>query len=122
MSRLWMRSFWALVAVSVGMCVASAAQAQGPGGFFGGGGGSTLFMLREEAVQKELELVPDQVEKLTKLGEKMREDMQAMFTGGRNQSQEERDAQSLHCSARQNRPRHKRRTSGSDARPLRRDR
>lgn len=50
------------------LCFASLAEAQpgrGPGGFGGGGGISRLALLRIEAVQKELELVPKQIEDLT---------------------------------------------------------
>ena len=63
----------------------------GGGGFFSGGfGGAEL--LRSDEVRKELELVDEQIEKLEKLGEEMRNEMREMFSGMRDLSQEERQA------------------------------
>jgi Spy/CpxP family protein refolding chaperone len=85
--------------VCVALTITSAAVAQdqdgqrrgrgpGGGGGFGDFGGASL--LRNEAVQKELELVDDQKAKLTKLGEGMRAEFTEMFQGMRDLSSEER--------------------------------
>ena len=82
--------------VCVALSITTAAVAQGPGqrrgpgsgGGFGDFGGTSL--LRNEAVQKELELVDEQMEKLTKLGEEMRAEFGEMFKGMRDLSSEER--------------------------------
>lgn len=69
----------------------------GPGGFgfFGGGPGGGAgamggMLLGNEKVQKELELLPDQIEKLTKLRDGQQEKMREMFSGFRDLSEEER--------------------------------
>lgn len=63
-----------------------------PGGFGGGGGGLVGVLSREE-VRKELELLPDQVEDLQKLGEGRRGRMGEMFSGLRDiEDREERMA------------------------------
>jgi Spy/CpxP family protein refolding chaperone len=66
----------------------------GPGGFFGGGG--VLGLLQQQDVQKEIELSEDQQAQLQTLGETIRDDirnqMQDMFQGMRDLSDEERQA------------------------------
>ena len=60
------------------------ALAQGPvgrGGFIGGGDQS-LMLLGDENVQKELDIVDSQKEKLDALRQKIGEEMRAMFQGG----------------------------------------
>lgn len=87
-----MKAFWCgllifsfvLGAVSI----ASAQPGRGPGGF--GGFDSTLFLLRDESIRKELEIVPEQQEKLEALGEKMRDEMRDMFSGLRDLPEDER--------------------------------
>ena len=83
-----------LLVVSTMFCLAVTAHAQpgrGPGGFgFGGGFDSSLFLLRNDDVIKELEIVPEQQEKLQALGEKMRDEMREMFSGMRDLNEDER--------------------------------
>jgi Spy/CpxP family protein refolding chaperone len=62
---------------------------RGPGGPFGGE--NPLMLLRSEQVLKELEIVDEQKEKLRKLGEEVRDEMQKTFSGFRDLSREERD-------------------------------
>lgn len=59
----------------------------GPGGRFGGMMASPMMILRNEQIQKELEIVDDQLKDLEAIGEEMRES----FQGLRDLSQEERD-------------------------------
>ena len=89
-----MKSFWcSCLALSFVLGIASVASAQpgrGPGGF--GFGDSTSFLLRDDAVRKELEIVPGQIEKLEAAEEKMREQMRDMFSGLRDLPEEDRRA------------------------------
>jgi len=66
----------------------------GPGGFFGGGG--TLGLIQQQEVQQEIELSEDQEAELRTLGEEIRDqvrgEMQGMFEGMRDLSDEERQA------------------------------
>lgn len=67
----------------------------GPGGGFGGGfgGGSNLLdIVRRDDVVKELELVDDQVTKLTAIREKVNEETRGQFQGLRDLSEEDRRA------------------------------
>jgi Spy/CpxP family protein refolding chaperone len=64
------------------------ASAQGRGGF---GGGGDLMLLADENVQKDLEIVDSQKEKLTALRDKIGEEMRALFQGGGGGGQEARD-------------------------------
>jgi hypothetical protein len=72
----------------------------GFGGGFGGpggGGGGVAQLLQDESVRKELDLVDEQVSKLTDIAAKLREDVQASFQGidfgsFRDLSDEERNA------------------------------
>lgn len=81
----------------LGLAVSTAAFAQqgrgqggrggfGGGGFggFGGGGamGGSFALLQDENVKKELDLVDEQVSKITSLQEKLQEDLRSQFTGG----------------------------------------
>jgi hypothetical protein len=84
-----------LVALLATALVASPASAQpggrgGPGGWGGAGGmgGGLLGLLRIEAVQQELETLPDQLEKAAALGEELRGDRPA--GDWRNMSEEDR--------------------------------
>jgi Spy/CpxP family protein refolding chaperone len=55
----------------------------GRGGFGGGiGGGGDLMLLNDENVQKDLELLDTQKEKLTDLRERIGEEMRSLFQGG----------------------------------------
>lgn len=87
--------FSALVALS---CATVSAQppegGRRPGGFGGPGGGGAmdLMLLGNEKVQKELELVPDQVADLTKLREAQQGQFREMFSGFRDLNEEERRA------------------------------
>lgn len=78
-----------LFAVALTVAIGSTAFAQpGRGGF--GGFDSSLMLLMNQDVVKELELVPEQQEKLRALGEKARDDMRDMFSGLRDLNEEER--------------------------------
>jgi Spy/CpxP family protein refolding chaperone len=88
---------WMAVGVVVCLVAVDFAAAQGPGRGRGGpgggfGGGGSLGLLQSEAVQKELEMVPEQNEKIAKINEEMREQMREMFSGFRDLSDEERQA------------------------------
>lgn len=67
------------------------------GGFGGAGGGGTTGLLQDESVRKELDLVDEQITKLTDLATRLREDIQAQLQGVdfgsfRDLSEEERNA------------------------------
>lgn len=66
------------------------AQRGGPGGFGFGGGGGAIGLLENEDVRKELEIVDEQVDKLTELRDKLREEMRSQFQGFRDLSEDER--------------------------------
>ena len=96
----------------LGLAVSTAAFAQqsrgqggrggfGGGGFggFGGGGamGGSFALLQDENVKKELDLVDEQVSKITSLQEKLQEDLRSQFQGQdfssfRDLSEDERNA------------------------------
>ncbi len=75
-----------LIALTVVLCSSETAWAQpgrgGRGGFFGGQ--SALGLLANEKVQKELELVDDQIEVIQSLQQEQRASMQEMFSGMRD--------------------------------------
>jgi Spy/CpxP family protein refolding chaperone len=80
MYQRWFVYAATVVALSVSVQVASAQPGRGgPGGF---GGGGEMFLLNDENVQKDLEIVDSQKEKLEALQTKIREEMRAMFQGG----------------------------------------
>lgn len=86
-----------LVAVAMGsLILSSVAMAQpggGRGGFGGfGGGTSRTGLLGEEYIQKELELVPDQVEKIKAISTESQAETRKLFEGLRDLSDEERRA------------------------------
>lgn len=95
-----MRFLVALCCAAAVVFATSSAMAQGPGGRgpgggFGGpggpGGGGDLFgLLNNESVQKELEIVPSQLEDIRELGQEMRDSMRDIFQGMRNASEDER--------------------------------
>ncbi|MGO8691722.1 MAG: Spy/CpxP family protein refolding chaperone [Thermoguttaceae bacterium] len=64
-------------------------RGRGPGMMFPGGG--LLFLLRNESVQKDLQLTPEQIDKLKELGKTLREGLPERGAF-RNLSQEERRA------------------------------
>lgn len=83
---------WCGMAVLVGI-VGPAAIAQPPGGGGGGGFGGrfgggmgSMMILRNEQIQKELEIVDDQLQELEAIGEEMRDS----FQGFREMSEDER--------------------------------
>jgi Spy/CpxP family protein refolding chaperone len=64
------------------------------GGGFGGPGGDTgavFFLIQDENVRKDLELVEDQVTKIREIGRKMFEGGREQFQGLRDLSEEERE-------------------------------
>jgi Spy/CpxP family protein refolding chaperone len=90
MVRHWL---W-LCVLTLAVGVSGNVIAQGPPGGFGRGGGgfdSSLMLLRDENVIKELEIVEGQQEKLRALGDKAREEMGSLFSGMRDASPEERE-------------------------------
>jgi Spy/CpxP family protein refolding chaperone len=86
---------WCGVAVMVGI-MGPVAVAQPPGGGGGGGGPGfggrfgggmgSMMILRNEQIQKELEIVDDQLQELEAIGEEMRDS----FQGFRDMSEDER--------------------------------
>ena len=91
-----LRNFAIGLGIVAALAVAANLQAQGPGGPGGRGGmmggqrGSLLMLLQNEQVQKEIELVADQKEKVTALATETREAMLAKMGDMSNLSQEER--------------------------------
>jgi len=77
----------ALLIVTSASSIAYAQPAR-PGG--GGPFNSSLYLLRSESVREELDLVPEQEEKLREIGARMREKMREEFAGLRDLSAEER--------------------------------
>jgi Spy/CpxP family protein refolding chaperone len=89
------RSFVCLVG-AVALCMlpnlASAQPGRGGGGFGGGfGGGGDMFLLNDENVQKDLEILDSQKEKLASLRDKIGEEMRALFQGGNGGGQDARE-------------------------------
>jgi Spy/CpxP family protein refolding chaperone len=64
--------------------LALAQPGRGGGGFggFGGGGGGDMTLLNDENVQKDLELLDNQKEKLADLRDRIGEEMRSLFQGG----------------------------------------
>jgi Spy/CpxP family protein refolding chaperone len=58
------------------------------GGFFGG----PTMMLMDEQIRAEMEIVPEQHEKIKAVGEKFRNEMRDMWSGFRDLNEEEREA------------------------------
>ena len=83
----------AVFAAAIVAFVGSSAQAQrrGPRGGFGGPGGK-LMLLQNEEVQKELEIMPDQLKELEKLRDEMRNQMRDVFSGMRDLPEDQRRA------------------------------
>lgn len=79
------------IVCSVGIATAQPPGPGGPGGFggrgFGGMMANPMMIIRSEQIQKELEIVDDQLKELEAIGEDMRDS----FQGLRDLSQEERD-------------------------------
>ncbi len=67
---------------------ASAQPGGGRFGGFGGGAGGGLMLLNDENVQKDLEIVDSQKEKLQAVQEKIREEFRTMFQGGERPDRE----------------------------------
>lgn len=94
------RYFVSALILGVLVCSSAAFAQRGPGGRGRGGpgfggpgfGGGSMFMLMNEQIREELEIVPDQLEKLQKIGEQGREGMREMFSGMRDLNEEERRA------------------------------
>lgn len=90
------RNGWMMLLAGLAVALSSAssvfAQGRGPGGFGGfgfggrGGGAGGMMLLRSEAVQKDLGLSAEAVEKITKLAEEtqgqMRAEMEKLTGGG----------------------------------------
>jgi len=84
----------AVLVVSPAFAQGGRGGAGGRGGFGGGGGelGQMMFLLQDENVRKDLEIVDDQVEKMRDLQRKSFDGMRDMFTGLRDLSEDERNA------------------------------
>ena len=90
-----LRNFAIGLGVVAALAVAANLQAQGPGGrggMMGGQRGSLLMLLQNEQVQKEIELVADQKEKVTALNKETQDARAAARADMANLSQEERQA------------------------------
>ncbi len=84
-------AIFVVVAVIAAAVDSSAFAQRGRGGFMGRGGGGSMRILGNEAVQKELEMVDDQIEEVKKLEEKLREEFpRPDFGNFREMSEEER--------------------------------
>jgi Spy/CpxP family protein refolding chaperone len=79
MNQRWFVCLAGAVALSLLPSLASAQPGRG-GGAFGGGG--DMMLLNDENVQKDLEILDSQKEKLAALREKIGEEMRALFQGG----------------------------------------
>jgi Spy/CpxP family protein refolding chaperone len=79
MNQRWFVCLAGAVALSL---LPSLTFAQPGRGGFGGGGGGEMFLLNDENVQKDLEILDSQKEKITALREKITEEMRSMFQGG----------------------------------------
>ncbi len=96
-SLRWLACLVALAAVLLGSFSALAQRGR-PGGGFGGfggpGGGSPVGVLQQPSNVEELKLTDEQKEKITELGEKLREDthVREIFSKMRGASDEERTA------------------------------
>lgn len=85
MNQRWMVCLAGAVALCMLPSLASAQPGRGGGGGgFGGGfgGGGDIMLLNDENVQKDLEILDDQKEKLASLRDKIGEEMRSLFQGG----------------------------------------
>lgn len=80
----------ALTLGAVALLGATPAPAQGPRGGFGGGGGGGLMLLNNPGVREELKLTDEQVGKVTKSGQELREKYRDEFASLRDASSEDR--------------------------------
>ena len=80
----------AVLVVAANLQAQAPARGRGMGGMMGGAGGGMLMLLQNEQVQKEIELVADQKEKLTALNKETEDARPAQRAELRNLSQEER--------------------------------
>lgn len=94
-----LRNFAIGLGVVAALTIAANLHAQGPGGpggrggmMMGGQGGSLLMLLQNEQVQKEIELMADQKEKVTALNKETQDARAAARAEMANLSQEERQA------------------------------
>lgn len=93
---MFKRSLVAVLCTAAMLVFSSSSFAQGGRPPFGGGGpggemGAVFFLIQDENVRKDLELVEDQVTKLREIGRKSFEGMREMFSGFRDLSEEERE-------------------------------
>ncbi len=79
-----------IVATLVALLSADALAQPGGRGRGGFGGGGRLGMLNRDDVRRDLEIVPDQEDKLRELQEEMRDRMREQFEGMRDLSDDER--------------------------------
>src|SRR5688572_28730170 len=79
MNQRWLVCLACAVALCVLPSLASAQPGRGPGGL---GGGGDMFLLADENVQKDLEILDSQKEKMAALRDKIGEEMRALFQGG----------------------------------------
>jgi len=90
-------ALFAAVTLLAALLVVPSVSAQPPGGGrggfgFGRGGGGLMGLLRNEAVQKELEMLDDQIAAVEKLGEKLQEEFPRPEIGNfRDMSEQDRE-------------------------------
>lgn len=83
MNQRWFVCLVAAMVLSLLTGVSFGQRGRGAGGFAGGfGGGGDLMLLNDENVQKDLELLDGQKEKLADLRERIGEEMRSLFQGG----------------------------------------
>ena len=83
-----------ILAICIGsLCLADVTSAQGPRGFGRGGANSWLGLLRMNSIQKEIELVPDQLQQVEQLQKDMWREMQNQMKDVRGLEPEERREQ-----------------------------
>ena len=91
MNHRWFVGLAGAVALCLLPSISFGQPGRGGGGFGGAfGGGGDMMLLNDENVQKDLELLDSQKEKLTALREKIGEEMRSLFQGGAGQDAREK--------------------------------
>lgn len=84
MNQRWFVCLAGAAALCLIPSLSLAQPGRGGGGFggFGGGGGGDMTLLNDENVQKDLDLLDNQKEKLADLRDRIGEEMRSLFQGG----------------------------------------